>query len=109
MRFAGELALFLPWSILIGYAVTRKYLDKIPERRYGGIAIGFSERVELAREYIQGDLSYRQLAEKYGLTKGQVNWIGSSYGWHVAREARREKAMAEAMDSLGNVNHSQSG
>lgn len=84
-------------------------MTRYQERRYGGIAIGFSKRVELAREYIQGDLSYRQLAEKYGLTKGQINWIGSSYGWHIAREARREKAMAEAMTSTEIVNHSQSG
>jgi hypothetical protein len=61
------------------------------------MAIGFTKRLQLAEEYVKGDASYRELAAKYGMTKGQINWIGSSYGWAIARAAYREKAMRDAI------------
>lgn len=54
---------------------------------------------ELAREYVQGELSYRQLAEKHGFTKGQVNYVGSRNHWATARAIWRGRMMRDALDA----------
>lgn len=51
----------------------------------------------LANEYVTGDLSFRELAEKYGYTKGQVNHHGSRNHWAAARAAYRDRKMRDAV------------
>ena len=59
---------------------------------------------ELGAEYVQGDLSFRQLAEKPGFTTGQVNDVGSRNKWTRARAVWRSQMMRDALDApRGNV------
>ena len=43
----------------------------------------------LKTEYVNGNISYRKLAEKYGLKDGTLRRNATKQGWKQARDAKR--------------------
>ena len=46
---------------------------------------------KIKNEYVTGSVTYRELAEKYGLAHGTVRAHAASEGWRAARKIHRQK------------------
>ncbi|MBQ3505126.1 MAG: hypothetical protein IJA75_10555 [Oscillospiraceae bacterium] len=51
-------------------------------------------------EYITGNISYRTLAEKYGVSCVQISRVGKAEGWVERRAQYREKTLTKTLDRI---------
>ena len=63
----------------------------------GGMAVDW---LKMKTEYITTDISYRGLAEKYGVSKSQIYKVGGDEGWVELRERYRSKAVAKSVEKI---------
>ena len=56
--------------------------------------------LKIKTEYITTDISYRKLAEKYGVSKAQIYKIGGEEHWVELREQFRSKTIAKTVDKI---------
>lgn len=56
--------------------------------------------LKLKTEYITTDISYRGLAEKYGVSRSQIYKVGGEEGWVELREQYRSKAVAKSVEKI---------
>lgn len=56
--------------------------------------------LKIKTEYITTDISYRKLAEKYGVSKSQIYKIGGEEGWVELRERYRSKTIAKTVEKI---------
>lgn len=52
-------------------------------------------------EYITTDISYRKLAEKYGVSRVQIGNVGSEEGWVELRRKHLDKTLTKTINALG--------
>ena len=57
---------------------------------------------QIRTEYITGDDSYRQLAEKYGVSLSDVGSHGAQEGWVSQRKQYRDKVRTKTMEKIAN-------
>ena len=56
--------------------------------------------LKIKTEYITTDISYRGLAEKYGVSKSQIYKVGGEEGWVELREQHRSKVVAKSVKKI---------
>jgi hypothetical protein len=66
--------------------------------RTGGKCV--EDWLKIKTEYITTDISYRKLAEKYGVSKAQIYKIGGEEHWVELREQFRSKTIAKTVDKI---------
>ena len=70
----------------------------------GGFAVSCNVDWNLIRtEYISGDISYRKLAEKYGLSRRTVEDKAKVENWYKQKQAVRGKSVAKTVELLSDV------
>lgn len=52
------------------------------------------------KEYMEGDISYKDLAKKHGVTYRQITQRGRDENWPADREKTRKKAVAKTADII---------
>ena len=57
---------------------------------------------KLKREYIQGNTSYRKLAEKYDAPFGTLRKVAAKEGWRELRDKTRQKADTKIVETEAN-------
>lgn len=57
---------------------------------------------QIRTDYITGDDSYRQLAEKYGVSLSDVGSHGAQEGWVPQRKQYRDKVRTKTMEKIAN-------
>ena len=57
---------------------------------------------QIRTDYITGDDSYRQLAEKYGVNLSDVGSHGAQEGWVSQRKQYRDKVRTKTMEKIAN-------
>lgn len=57
---------------------------------------------QIRTEYITGDDSYRQLAEKYGVSLSDMGNHGAQEGWVSQRKQYRDKVRTKTMEKIAN-------
>ena len=56
--------------------------------------------LKIKTEYITTDISYRKLAEKYGMRYATIQARGQQEGWQVLRDQFRSKTVSKTIDKL---------
>ena len=64
------------------------------------IDISEKEWEQIKTEYVTTDISYRKLAEKYGMAYGRLQTRGFNEKWQEAREEYKEKLFNKSVDLI---------
>lgn len=62
--------------------------------------VNVADWLAIKTEYITTDTSYRKLAEKYGVSRGQIYKAGGEEGWVELREQYRSKTIAKTVEKI---------
>ena len=67
-----------------------------------GTKIDVSEKEweQIKTEYVTTDISYRKLADKYGMAYGRLQTRGFNDGWQEAREEYKKNLFKKSVDLI---------
>ena len=64
------------------------------------IDVSEKEWEQIKTEYVTSDISYRKLAEKYGMAYGRLQTRGFNEGWQEAREEYKKNLFKKSVDLI---------